>query len=699
VTQSGMQSIQDGQRTVNLIKEEMMKIDKLCAEAQNMIKDFPTINLVSRTHRNFTLVEEMKVNLDSFNDRLYRIEAYLRADDAEEEEQPNLLAIHFELSKLRNIRDDAMDQITRASDSSFQGTLEDYFQKLDETIEWYDQHIGYLCMNLIELMVNGNNGVVVRLARVVKEEEDYDKKVMALQSAQKDYKEMASRFQGLTSGGKQARMYKQKFLDCIKLRAEGQMAKSREDFLDDSSKLEKSVRWFFNDLNAVKVGMVDLMPKKWKIYKTYAQIYHKLMHDTLIELIDSPDTAPTHILAIIQWSEKYYVKMEKLGWKEPDLQPQVIDNRESELVREWRQLIVKFLDEWMERIFQADKKDFMGRANENTLERDENGYFRSRNMIDMWRMLREQTIAAGNSQREDVTEGVVDEMFRVLKRRQTFWQELVDSEVKRYSSAREPDTEGYNELYDWLVAVANDQIACIDDNEEAGRVSYLERFKRDFEPLVSPKFLIHANTEIESIRDGYVDLGTYCITKFSTLMFNVDFKATLSAFFTPTWYTTFGMKQMVSTFEDYISDYSEVLNPSMFDILIEELADELLVRYLISIRNKGAKIRRDAPFADKLRDDVLTAWGFFEKYPDYEIIKEKWKVISSFSQLLESDKASTVAVYQEFKASYWDLQIGWVEATLRARDDFDRSMLNGVKAAAASFDVVRGPETIMSKVK
>ena len=36
---------------------------------------------------------------------------------------------------------------------------------------------------------------------------------------------------------------------------------------------------------------------------------------------------------------------------------------------------------------------------------------------------------------------------------------------------------------------------------------------------------------------------------------------------------------------------------------------------------------------------------------------------------------------------------------LRARDDFDRGMLNAVKARAAQIDVVRGMETIMMKVK
>ncbi|KAH0544849.1 hypothetical protein FGG08_001078 [Glutinoglossum americanum] len=697
VTQAGMTSITDGQRTVNLIKEEMIKIDKLCSEAQSMIRDFPSINLVAQTHRNFTQVETMKENLDTFNERISRVESLLRNDDADPEEMPNLLAVHYKLTQLRDIRDDAMEQIRRAEDSSLQNTLEDYFARLDDTIEWFDEHVGNICLNLISIVQNGNNGLVVRLAVIIEEEEKNDNKVKALQEAQRDYKELAARFKSITTGRKDMRGYKEKFLACIRVHAEQQFAEVEQQFLEDPERLEKSLRWFFNELNTVKLGMVKLMPKKWRIFKVYGDIYHLLMHDFLIKQVDNPDLSPKSMLAIIHWGEKYYAKMEKLGFKQADLKPHVIDDREGELVREWRQLIIKFLTEWIERISIADQKDFTER-NPDTIDRDENGCFRTRNLVDMWRMFREQIIAAGDSDRSDVTEGVIDEMFRVLKSRQAAWQKLVDDECSKHSGPQGAQ-DGYETIYDWLVAVTNDQIACIDDNEDEGQVGYLTRFKRDFEPLVTPKYLVHASSEIETIRDGYIDLSTYCITSFTALIFAVDFRSTLTEFFTPKWYQQFDMKRIVTTFEDYITDYTEVLHRSMLDILVEEVADALLVRYLLCVRNRGAKFRRTDPFGDKLRDDVLTAFGFFERFPDFATIKQKWRVIDPFSRLLSSEKAAIPDVYMSFKSEYWDLQLSWVEAVLRARDDFDRAMLNGVKAKAAAMDVVRGQETIMSKVR
>jgi hypothetical protein len=702
-TQAGMTGLSDGQKTVQQIKEEMMKIDKLCSESQNMIKDFATINLVSQAHRNFGLVEAMRKNLETFNDRLSSIESMLRQDDADAENMPNLLAIHYELTQLRNIRDDAIEQIQRGDDPSLQSTLEDYFERLDGAIEWFDEHVGLIAMSLINLVTSENNSLVVRFALVIEAEEKSDQRVLALQEALKDHKEIVTRFQSITDGAKTVRGYKEKFLQAIKAYGEAQFTQSREEFLDDPSRLEKILRWYFNDLNAVKIGMVPLMPKKWKIFKTYAEIYHSLMHDFLVGLIDDPESSSANTLEIISWPERYYKKLKKLGFRQDDLTPHVIDNRETELVKDFRALIIRFLDEWIARIFKQEQKDFADRNVEGAnLDQDEYGYFRTKNLVDMWRMLREQIDVAANSKRADVVEGVIDAMFLRLRSRQQAWQKMLEEEASRYETGKVPELEGFQSLQDWLVATANDQIACIDDNEEENRYAYLTDFKQKFEPIVSPQYLERAEAEVAAVRDGYVDFSTWCMTKFAQLIFAVDFKAVMPEYFTPKWYSSTAMSRMIATFEEYVADYRQVLHHSLVDIFIEIFADELLVRYLSSVRNKGAKFRRTDQYQDKIFDDLSTAFDYFSNLPNPDVgnsIKETWRVTEQFLQLLSVDKESVPDVFEAFKRDYWDLQISWVEAVLRSRDDFERSMLNAVKARAAQIDVVRGPETIMGKVK
>ncbi|KAK4133183.1 exocyst complex component Sec6 [Trichocladium antarcticum] len=702
-TQAGMNGLADGQKTVQQIKDEMVKIDKICSESQNMIADFATINLVSQAHRNFGAVETMRRNLETFNERLNGIQEMLRRDDEDAENQPNLLGIHYELTQLRNIRDDAIEQIQRADDPGLQSTLEDYFRQLDGAIEWFDEHIGLIARSLVNLVIADNTSLVVRFALIIEAEEKSDQRVLALQEALKDHKEMAARFQSITDGAKTVRGYKDKLLEAIKNIGEGQFAQSRGEFMADPEGLEKSLKWYFNDLNTVRLGMAQLMPRKWKMFKTWTNIYHDMMHDFLVGIIDDPETTSGHTLEIVGWPEKYYRKMAKLGFKQDELTPHVIDHRETELVRDFRALIIRFLDEWIGRIWDQEKREFSDRNVEGgNLDQDEYGYFRNKNLVDLWRMLRGQLDAAANSKRADVAEGVVDAMFQRLRQRQQSWQKMLEEEAARYETGKVAELDGFQPLQDWLVATANDQIACIDDNEDEGRVAYLTDFRKKFSPLVSAQYMDRAEAEMASLRDGYLDLSTWCITKFAQLVFSVDFQTVMPDFFTPRWYASTAMARMMSTFEEYISDYRQVLHHSLVDIFTEIVADELLIRYLSSVRNKGARFRRSDQFQDKIFDDLKTAFDFFNSLPNPAVgnaIKETWRVSEPFLQLLSVDKEAVPDTFAAFKTAYWDLQISWVEAVLRSRDDFERSMLNAVKARAAQMDVERGPETIMSKVK
>jgi hypothetical protein len=424
-----------------------------------------------------------------------------------------------------------------------------------------------------------------------------------------------------------------------------------------------------------------------------------MMHDWLIALVDDPNLSSVHMLSIIHWRDKYYAKMAKFGWSPADLQPDLLDDREGELVRDWRQLIVKAVDEWMGRMFTTDKAAFLART-EEALDKDANGYLRTKALPDLWRMLKEQTAVAGDSDRTDVTEGVIDEMFRALKRRQASWQTLMDEETTRYSKPGS-DAEGLQGLQDWLVAIANDQISCVDDDGDPGQQGYMTRFQADFSPLVTPQYAATVADNVQAIRFGFVDLGTHCLTAFVTLIFAVDFRSTISEFFTPKWYTEFGMKRITTTFDDYISDYSELLHHSLLSIFLDELSDTLLTRYLLSVRNKGAKFRRAEPFTDKVTDDIRVAFDFFGKFPElnFPMLKGKWKAAQHMVMLLEAEKTGVPGAYESCKREFWDVQLSWVESVLRSRDDYERSMLSGVKAKAAEVYVERGSETIMSKIK
>ena len=711
-TQNGMSTLSEGQKLVGQIKEEMKSIHDLCEQAQSIRKNFPQIDYLAKVHRNFEATRAMQAGLDSFEKDCAMVQQLLEQDDNNMEEQPNLLEVHMRLTRLRDFRDEALDQIRKARDDSLEQTLLDWFQQLDGIIEVFDEHVGFVCMRLIDFVQNDLNGTVVRLAIVIASEEKNDDRVRALQDAQKDHQDLVSKFTSFAIGPKSIRGYKEKFLQAIEAVVTNMLEQTREDFNEDPSKLDKHTKWYFNNLFVCKQGMQNLFPKKWKIFQTFVNIYHKQMHDFLLSYVDSPELRPPNMLGIVHYIDTYYSKMAKLGVPQAGLKPHVLDSREGDLVREYRNLITKALTSWIDRMYVTDRKNFQARATD-AIEQDASGHFRTKTMGDMWRMLHEQLVAAGDSEREDVVEGVISAMFSALKSRQQQWERLVDEEAGKFKTPTPDVLETLQPFQDWLLAIANDQIACVDDaagadiNDPTAQVGYLSRFKDDFTKLPTPpssKFLsTNGTTELDSIRDGYVDLSTHCINRFVSLIFTVDFRSILTELFVPgKWYEQSAMQRITTTFDDYIGDYSAVIHPSLLDIFIEEMSDALLVHYLSAIRiNRSVKFKRSDPFPAKFRDDVLAAFAFFEKHPEtfQETIKPKWKAVNFTVQLLEAEKSAVVGVYEQFKREYWDLQLSWVEAVLKTRDEWDRAMISAVKRAAAGSYAERGMETVMGKIK
>ncbi|KAI9855067.1 MAG: SNARE-binding exocyst subunit S6 [Vezdaea acicularis] len=706
VTQDGITSITDGQRTVNLIKEEMMKIDKLCAEAQ--IRDFPNINLVSQTHRNFGNVERMKADLEAFNDQLTRVDRLIEEDEYDirhpqgQVRMPNLIPAHYELTKLRNIRDDAIDQIRKAEDTSLQSTLEDYFSRLDVTIDRFDSNIDYICENIIGFVANDGGGLVVRMAVVIEDEEKNDLRAQQLQDAQRDYKELAARFKSITTGHRELRNYKQRLLDHIRKHAEVQLEETKYAFEGDTSQLSKALRWFYQELFTVQQGLVKLMPKKWRIFKTYVGIYHNLMHDTLLHYVNSDDAGADQRLAIINYVPIYYQKMDKLQVPIDWLDPHVLDNREEEVERDWRDEIIGKCDSYTATIMRSDKSKFLSRNIEG-LRTDDADLPRTPGNFDLWKLFHSQLDIAASASRDSILEGVVSNIFRILRLRQETWLSLVDSEVsKMTNNPNQGSTEWLEDRHSlefWLVAIANDQINAIDDDPSTGHVGFLSAFQAALTPLCNPNFLGHASQQLEAIRIAYIDVATRCTEALAALAL-LDVQPAVVKLFTPAWYNEQLMSTILLTCTDVVREYNEgLLHAILYDIFAENLHEAVLVQYLSAVRNKNAKFKRSDRFLDQFRSDLEEVLAFLDGFTDAARLKDDWRVVDRLTRVLSCEKLKVPDEVEGFKRVAPDLQAGWVEAVIRARDDWDRGMLRSAKAKMVGVGVRGDVKSVMSKVK
>lgn len=86
------------------------------------------------------------------------------------------------------------------------------------------------------------------------------------------------------------------------------------------------------------------------------------------------------------------------------------------------------------------------------------------------------------------------------------------------------------------------------------------------------------------------------------------------------------MVQIVETVRDYMSDYQAHLNPSLFDLLVEDLLDTFIITYLAALR-KSSKLRTPSA-ADRIREDVRKSFGMFAMYKDPKELEEFFDVLS-----------------------------------------------------------------------
>ncbi|KAI5851593.1 exocyst complex component Sec6-domain-containing protein [Morchella snyderi] len=687
VTQSGIRAIVDGQKTLHAIKEEMMKIDKLCAEAENMIHEFPLINKISKIHRNFVAVEEIKSSLQGLDIKLNEVGRMLESDsgDSLTNEMPNLLPVHFAITQLQDFKADVMHQSER-TDNDVKGTLEGYFAPLEDTVGLFDERVGIIAMSLIELVRAGNKSLVVRLAKIVDAEERSDEKVVALQEAQTSHQEIASRFKSIQKGPKIARGYKDKFLACINASVQAKFEQAKEEFENDPEGLEECLNWYFDDLRTVRSEFTKLVPPRWKIFDTYLKIYHDLMHDFLKEQIDKPDLDGQSLLSIIRWNGEYNKGMKTLGIRSIDLKPHVIDGREADLLKEYTQLIVMKMEEWMNNIIEDDTKDFVQRTHQPN---EEDGKWHMSSVPTMFTMINQQLNVALDSSKGNVVSGVVDECVRLLKYRQTKWQQVIEQEVGKHikASSREDLDDLPDGILEYMMSVANDQIRC---------AAYTQEISDRVAPLLSKKYEDEIRRSLEDAMNGFVDLATYCLAQIIEIIFN-DLRPPVKNLFTAVWYGGNDMDTMVTTMRSYIVDLYPGLDDDLFPAFMHQLSEKTCVTYLSAVTsNKGIKFR-SVEAANQIRADVGVGYGFLTEFIDRDEVKGVWTVLEHFLALICADKMTLGEKYDAFKEAYWDLPMNWVECVIKNRDDKTKEFMEIIKARQ-HYSPRGADPTIMSRV-
>lgn len=627
-------------------------------------------------HRNFESTEEMVNNLLDMASKLDDIERRL-ASDSEDilGPAPNLLDIHFQLNQLESFRNQTMHQAKKAKPSS-QQTLARWFERLNNIIVAFDEYILQLAANVLNLIRAGHPDVVVKLVKVAEFEGREDEKVcltcqspwcpgsyrikaVALRFVKKAAKlDAALKFKSMQANARVLKHYRSKIIKAIgeSIQVKFEEAYQRED--QNPADFLSGLTWMYQDLIRIEKDVVPCFPPDYDIYSHFIRSYHKALNSVVKRIANAKNDANA-LLTLFEWLKEYKENMKELNIPPELLDPPLLDGKDQSLIEDYLQLIVQKLDEWSNNLITTEIAEFTKR--ENPPEVDSDGLYETQGAVILFQMINQQVDLATESGQGAILARVVGEINRVMRGIQGKWVKVIEKECKKQTE--KPD-EVAGGLMEYCIALANDQIKSAD---------YAEALLARLEPLVSEKYRVTINERLNDAIDGYLDVAKKCTQTLIDIIFN-DLKPATKMLFHPPWYDG-TLQQIVETIRDYMGDYQTYLNPSLLELLVEDLLDTLLITYLNALAN-SPKLRMPAA-ADRVRDDTTEIRSFFITLKPAKEIDDTLEVLEMILALLEASKDIVFLSYWSF-AKVHGPNLAFVEGLMKARGDFDRTAVSDV---------------------
>ncbi|KAF8982865.1 SNARE-binding exocyst subunit S6 [Entomortierella lignicola] len=671
------------------IRSNMKHIDSVCKDAQGLIKDYPRIRKISQTHQNFVATRTLVNNFQDLHQDLDRINSMMR-DDMQNilGPAPNLLMVHYQLYKLEQLRNAT---IHMANDESLdvKVTLKQYFGRLDQVIEDFENYLWELARNIVDLIKKKQGSVIVRLIKIIESEENADAKAVTTKTERRTSRQPL--------GGKKAdkpprvvKSLRSKFFDVLHDEVSRKFKILLEKVDKEPIECLEATDFVIPDLALVYDDLDPRAPSNYRIFPFFVLEYHRHVYELVNRVVNLPDLDGGLILHLLRWVREYYANMNhQLGVTEELLEPQLLDGNEQGLLDEYLKLVRTNLIKWTNNMMATATTDFSERA--EAPEKDSDKLYNMRTSNLLFEMVNQQVTIATDSQQSTVIEQVVKECIGVIKDYQNKWKAIISSEVKRQLEI--PGAPAG--LAEYIMAATNDQIKCAEFAD-----ALLVRIEKD-NLIKNRKSFETANGLLTESMDDFFDVATHGANSLLDLAFN-DVKEPLGKLHTSSWYDDDPMGMIVATLKDYTDDCRIHLNDYMFNKLVDWMLERLMIAQIDAFRNKGAKLKSPL-FMERLKQDRASVFYFFVQYKSQSDLEQDFDAIEQLHIFACSTKKEAFLNFYTMKRIYHDLPISLVEEILGRRDDLDRSSVKEIMDQVKekfkdAVDTSRSP-TIFSKVK
>lgn len=439
--------------------------------------------------------------------------------------------------------------------------------------------------------------------------------------------------------------------------------------------------------------MCPSIPPYWNIFDKYYQFYYDELHILINELVDAePETII--ILDIIDFDKTFQNTLVKdFGFKRKETKTVIGDTQKETLFKDYLNLIVIKMTEWLGNLQKTEFKTFKDRA--IPPQSDAENLLLLEGTKTCFQMFSQQVEVAAGSSQAKILVGVIEKFSELIENRLSNWISVVDEEVRRLMKYNElydldpnaiaPENEVPGGLLEYVIALANDQMRAAD---------YAMAIGSKYGAMVTKAYEKEIQTNIDNILDRFADVSQVCISALLTIIFD-DLKKPYSEIFSKTWYKGSQAQQISDTISEYLEDIKVLMNPVLYGLFMERLIENTILGYIGALKYEHSIKNKNNKFLESVKRDFEIFYKLFATYigssdETIEIVKEKFEVMDYFMDLCCEPIDSVMGIWDNFLQRYPDVPVVILEFVLKSRKDIDRSRRK--KLVQRAIDLSLRPE-------
>lgn len=697
------------QKSVKLLKEKLNTIGQLSMENRSSIERYEVINTVTKIHELMEKTTHIYDKILEFNKLTQHINHLLDTELSDEvliHHCPNLLSIHFMLTKARDFQEQ-MTLLANIANDDVKITIRKVFSGLSECINKFDKLVESIAYDLIEAVRTDNKSLLIRICKIIDLEEREDLKIIAtrniikakeLESESSRHKKLPNKvelqenimgpalyptdhaiFNEIMNGTIQTRInprgYKSLFFECIQKSIKEMFVEVRNEYSGDK-KFDslKNLDWVFNELLIAKDHLSLICPRSWKIFDKYYEYYYNELNKLVLELINSePETLI--ILDILDYDKNFKnVMKEDFGFSKSQAISIIGDKDKEQLLSDYLDLILMKMSEWIGNLEKTELNIFIERNTPPYTDSENLFYLDGTNTC--FQMFTQQVEVAAGSGQAKILVGVIQNFCGLLCKRQSKWINIIRNEViktinynHKYEQdpeiiAKEDETTGG--LIEYLIAVANDQMRAAD---------YAVAISQKYSVMVSKVHERTITNEIETTLDGFAQVAKESTIGIIQIMFD-DLRKPYTEIFSKNWYSGNQAQQIVDTLFEYLTEIKEQINPFVYSTLIEDVVEEAILKFIECLKYNHSFKNKHNRFLECMKRDFEIFYKLFIQFlldEEKSIIDDKFKLMEFFMDFACGSVNDILHIWEECLKVYWDCPINFLNNILKNRKDIDSS--------------------------